>query len=341
MELNIIGPCTTQTSYGLVVLNLCKALDQLGIKVSLFPIGQAEQHPHFDIKSWIQNSYLFNDKAPCVRIFHQHSLDLFCGSPRIGFPIFELDRFSKHQEHHLRSCDKLLASSKWAQETLPTGSDLVPLGVDLELFKPHPNFNEKPVFLHIGKTEVRKRSKEIVDLFADEFAREIQSNEVELWLAWSNIFTGNEDWDRYATQKLGNAVKFVPRLDYLELPRLINNSHALISLSSAEGWNLPILEGMACEKWVIATDCTGQTEFLDDSCHKVSVDEMEWAIDGKWFNKEGMWYKIGDPQKNQFKQHLRDIYNNIKSGKVNSAARKRAEEFSWLNSAKKLITSIS
>jgi glycosyltransferase involved in cell wall biosynthesis len=337
MEVNIVGPCTTQTSYGLVVLNLCKALDDLGNKVSLFPLGQVEQHSYFNIKEWVENSFLFNKEAPCVRIFHQHSLDLFCGKLHIGFPIFELDRFTPRQRHHLQSCDVLLSCSKWAQEVVPRKSSLVPLGVDLELFSPLPNFNEKPAFLHIGKTEVRKRSYEIVDCFAQEF----KDDDVELWLAWSNIFTGNEDWDRYAKQKLGDKVKFVPRMDYVDLPKLINKADALISMSSAEGWNLPILEGMACEKWVIATDCTGQTEFLDDSCHKIEVDELEWAQDGQWFNREGKWYKVGEKQKTQFKEHLRDIYNKIKAGSVNSAARERAKEFSWENSAKKLITSIN
>jgi glycosyltransferase involved in cell wall biosynthesis len=263
---------------------------------------------------------------------------LFCGEPKISFPIFELDRFTPQEEHGMKSCDKLISCSKWAQETVPVESSLVPLGVDHSLFKPIPSFNKKPVFLHVGKVEVRKRSKDIVDCFAEEF----KDDDVELWLAWDNIFTGNDDWNRYATERLGDKVRILPRMDYLQLPKMYQASDAVISLSSAEGYNLPILEGMACGKWIIATDCTGQTEFLDDSCHKVGVDEMEWAFDGVFFNgKVGKWYKIGDSQRQQFKQHLRSIFNKIQAGEVNHEAARRAQEFSWQESAKKLVTCLS
>jgi glycosyltransferase involved in cell wall biosynthesis len=338
MDINIVGPCTTQTSYGIVTLNLCKSLKELGHRVSLFPIGQSEKHPHFPVSEILNNAKLFNNKAPCVRIYHQHSLDLFCGEPKISFPIFELDRFTPQEEHGMKSCDKLISCSKWAQETVPVESSLVPLGVDHSLFKPIPSFNKKPVFLHVGKVEVRKRSKDIVDCFAEEF----KDDDVELWLAWDNIFTGNDDWNRYATERLGDKVRILPRMDYLQLPKMYQASDAVISLSSAEGYNLPILEGMACGKWIIATDCTGQTEFLDDSCHKVGVDEMEWAFDGVFFNgKVGKWYKIGDSQRQQFKQHLRSIFNKIQAGEVNHEAARRAQEFSWQESAKKLVTCLS
>lgn len=327
---------TTQTSYGLVTLNLVKELAREH-DVALFPIGQAENHPHFPVKDLIKKSKTPRRDRPCVRIFHQHSLDLFCGDP-IGFPIFELDRFTPEEEHSMKSCDKLISCSKWAQETVPMESDLVPLGVDTGLYRAQPSFNKKPIFLHVGKVEVRKHSREIVDLFAEEFKDE----DVELWLAWDNIFTGNDDWNRYAKEKLGEKVRILPRMDYLDLPKMFTSADAVISLSSAEGWNLPILEAMACGKWVIATNCTGQTEFLDESCHTIDMDEKEWAFDGIFFTeKVGKWYTVGDAQKTQFKEHLRSIFNKIQAGELNHAAARRAQEFSWQESANKLIASLS
>jgi glycosyltransferase involved in cell wall biosynthesis len=340
MELNIVGPCTTQTSYGIVTLNLVKELSR-DHTVSLFPIGQTEHHPHFPIDKELKRGRFPNRDNFCVRIFHQHSLDLFCGRS-VGLPIFELDRFTPQERHSLNSCEKLISCSKWARETVLKDankeSDVVPLGVDLTLFKPAPTFNKRPVFLHVGKVEVRKHSKEIVDLFAEEF----KDDDVELWLAWDNIFTGNDDWNRYALQKLGSKVKIMPRMDYLQVPKIMQAADAVISLSSAEGWNLPILEGMACGKWCIATNCTGQTEFIDSSVHQVEVDEMDWAFDGVFFDgKVGKWYIINEQQEQQFKTHLRSIYNKIKSGEVNHAAHRRAQEFSWYESAKKLVACLN
>lgn len=336
MELNIVGPCTTQTSYGLVTLNLVKELSR-DHTVSLISLGQPEHHPHFPVEEELQRGKFASRDNYCVRIFHQHSLDLFCGKP-VGFPIFELDRFTPQEYHHVNSCEKLISCSKWAQQVVHRESSLVPLGVDLDLFKPSPTFNKKPVFLHIGKVEVRKHSKEIVDCFAEEFKDE----DVELWLAWDNIFTGNDDWNRYAVKKLGSKVRIMPRMDYLQVPKMIQAADAVISLSSAEGWNLPILEGMACGKWTIATNCTGQTEFIDDSVHQIEVDEMDWAFDGVFFDgKVGKWYTIGEKQTTQFKLHLRSIFNNITEGKLNKTTRLRAQEFSWQESAKKLVACLN
>ena len=336
--LNIIGPVTEQTSYGLVTTHLAREASQL-TKVSLIPLGITENIQ--GISPLLENGRFFDYSVPCVRIFHQFSMDLFCGK-RIGFPIFELDKFTEQEKHHLRSLDGILVCSEWAkgiiEKEIGYDAKVVPLGTN---FTAKPRFIQKPRFLHIGKVEIRKHSKEIVDAFAEEFRNE----DVELVLSWHNTHhkgpNDQKEWDDYALRKLGNKVKLVPRIQYSQINELINECDAVISLSSAEGWNMPLLEGMGCGKWIIGTNCTGQTEFLHpDNSLLIDVTQMEIAFDDHFFKTGvGSWYKIGHEQTTQFKSHLRTIYERIMAGNtVNTPGLETARKFTWKNSAQLMLS---
>ena len=54
--------------------------------------------------------------APCIRIWHQDDMSQFVGrGPKIGFPIFELNKFNKKESYHLSNVDKLFVCSEWAK----------------------------------------------------------------------------------------------------------------------------------------------------------------------------------------------------------------------------------
>ena len=56
--------------------------------------------------------------------------------------------------------------------------------------------------------------------------------------------------------------------------------------SRAEGWNLELLEMLACIKSVITTHYSAHTEFCDDvNSDLVEIKETELAYDGKWFQE--------------------------------------------------------
>lgn len=336
-ELNIIAPITTQTSYGLCSLYLAAALHK-HIKVNLIPIGQPELHPYFPkTEEMLQNGKYFS-RGPCIRIFHQFSQDLFCGSPRIGFPIFELDGFNDLEIHNLKSLDYVFVTSEWAKNIVaPINPNVgvVNLGVDSELFKPGPKHKDIFHFIHVGKVEVRKHSKEIVDLFAEEFSND---KNVRLILAWDNIFIGKEqeEWNAYAKKKLGDKVFILPRMkDFRDIASHIGSCNGFISLSSAEGWNMPLLEAMSCGLPCIATNCTAQSEFANkDNCYLVEPTEMEYAFDGVFFkDRIAKWWKIDQDCKQQFKKGLRKILN-----MSNPKGQETAKAFSWDHSAQQILS---
>ena len=147
--INLVAPINS-LGYGVVGLNVLKSLS-LKDKVALWPIGQISISSKDEEKVCVEainNTAIYDKNAPCVRIWHQHDLAQFVGKGlHIGFPIFELNDFNKVEKHHLKNCDKLFVCSEWAKQIVNnvinhSSIEVVPLGVDINLFKPTPSNNK-------------------------------------------------------------------------------------------------------------------------------------------------------------------------------------------------------
>ena len=110
--------------------------------------------------------------------------------------------------------------------------------------------------------------------------------------------------------------------------------------SRAEGWGLEILECMSMGLPVIATNCTGQTEFINDkNAFLVETDELEPAVHRPWFYGQGNWHKLGQSQKEQCIEYMKHLYKEkLDNGKLNNEEGiLTSKVFSWHNSAINLI----
>ena len=163
MNLNLIAPIN-QLGYGVAGLNTLKALQAEDVNVSFFPIGQPQVVTQEDaeaVKRGMESAKLFDPNAPCVRMWHQHDMAQFVGRGKhIGFPIFELDTFNELEKHHLNSCDELMVCSQWAkgitEAVVDCNVNVVPLGVDMNIFKPTPRrVSDKTIFFNCGKSSLK------------------------------------------------------------------------------------------------------------------------------------------------------------------------------------------
>lgn len=351
-------------SYGICGFNIAKELIKQGIDVTLFPINNptgADIDDPADFQ-WIRNNHhkikTYEPSAPSLKLWHQFELDIFPNTTAetFGFPIFELDAFTARELTHLGGCDNLITCSHWGTQVLNRKTDLqntkihyVPLGVDRSIFYPKPEFrkqDDKCIFLSIGKIEIRKLSDLLPDIFAKAFTK---NDNVELWMSFENIFLTQderEEWIRfYKTSPLGDKIKIIPRLNtQKEVADLINHADFLIQLSRCEGFSLPSIEGLSCGKFILAGDYGGQSEFLDENnSFLVHIDEWETAWDGKFFtNNIGRWGSFKEKQIEQAVEHLRIMYKLKQNGAASNVhGIETSKEFSWENSAKKLIEVIS
>lgn len=336
MKLNINCPINT-TSYGYVSSYFMHHLMKLGWDVRHLPIGPNSP----DIITADKLKGLRSDwhyQAPCLKIWHQNQLSGFTGTP-IGFPIFELEDFSEAELHSLRYPEHLFVCSKWAQTVLDKyniKSEVVPLGYDEEIF----HFTNLPrtsttMFANFGKWEVRKGHDILIKAFEAAFS---PSDDVHLVMCPTNIFLSKErkeHWERmYLGGKMGARVQLIPRVDTQKtVYNIMEQVHCGIFPARAEGWNLEALEMLACGREIIITNCTGQTEFINDKCRLVQMtDELEPAYDGVFFDGTRHWRKFGQDQFDQLVNHMREYHKNRPDNSSFTSVRK----FTWENSSKTL-----
>lgn len=350
--INIISPIN-QLGYGITGLNLSKAIHKTS-GVSLWPMGTPQVTNQIDadlIGHMCNNAHLPDFSAPCIRIWHQHDMSQFVGNGlKIGFPIFELDKFTDVEKHHLEHVDKIFVCSQWAKniilEEISIKEDdvhVIPLGVDETIFQIQSRNVAKTIFFNCGKWEVRKGHDVLGRAFNQAFK---DDDDVELWMLCDNPFYSpdeQKEWEHlYSDSNLGSKIRIINRLDTQEeVYNIMSSTDCGVFPSRAEGWNLELLEMMSCGKHVIATDYSAHTEFCTkENCLLVTIEEKETAYDGKWFTgNSGEWAKLGDNQVEQIVTHMREIHKRKQSDSlgINEGGIATAQEFSWSNSASKVL----
>lgn len=350
-KINLYAPINF-TGYGIAGLNISKSLNELA-DVTLNTIGSIQVTSEEDgtiIRNLLSKQDKVDNSAPCIKIWHQFDL-----AERIGkgtyfaYPFFEIDTFNEREKHHLNLCDEIIVSSNWAkniieQNGIAKKTNVVPLGVDCDTFDSSINNNaqyDKYVFITVGKWEIRKSHDLIIELFNKAFS---SNDNVELWMVTHNPFLSQEEEQKWfnlvMSSKLKDKIKIFPRIpSQKELAKVISYASCGLYISRAEGWNLDLLETMAMNKPVIATNYSGHTEFCNkDNSFLVDVDELELAVDNKWFHGTGKWAKLGDKQQNQIISYMRYAYENKITSNDNGL--NTAKNFSWSNSANHILRCI-
>lgn len=349
MNLSLVSPINF-LGYGHVGVNLVRELSKL-CDLSLWHIGpvECEEKNIPYVKQAIDNAKLFSYTAPAIRLYHEHGLDMYPGEgTKIGWPIFELDRFTEIQVHHLKFPDRLFVCSDWAKEVLSqfkyVNTKVIPLGVDMEIFYPAPINPGPTVFYNIGKWEVRKGHDTLIQAFKDEFK---QNENVKLLLCCSNPFLTPEQTAQWTNMLGGNKnIHLVPRLKtHKDVADLMRTCDCGVFPARAEGWNMEALETLACGRHLIITNYSAHTQYVDCiNSQLIDIEETELAFDNIWgvFRGQGNWAKLGDKQYSQLKQHMRNIHELKQGGKLglNEDGVNTAQRFTWEMTARKVLENI-
>lgn len=352
--MNIISPIN-QLGYGIAGFNISKHLAKQ-TNVALWPIGNPEVYTQADfdvVSNLMKSSTMPNFKDDCLRIWHQHDMSQFVGKGRrIGFPFFELNKFSKIEKHHLNNVDTLFVTCEWAKQVCLDNLEIddikvVPLGVDCETFKPSiDSSGDTTIFFNCGKWEKRKGH----DILPLVFNKAFDANDnFELWMMTSNPFLSQEEelaWQSlYKNTKIGHKIRFLPRVKtHEEVYTIMKKVDCGIFPSRAEGWNLELLEMLACGKQVITTNYSAHTAFCNnDNSLLLEITSYEMAQDNKWFDgKTGEWANISFSNINQLVDMVKYIHEQKQSGllKTNDHGIKTAQKLTWDNTANEILQAI-
>jgi glycosyltransferase involved in cell wall biosynthesis len=351
MNLNFCGPIN-HTGYGISSFSILKELVKK-YNISYFPKGNpsVDNQKEYDLVSLLllrQNDFDIN--APFVKIWHQFDLADRVGRGKyFAYPFFELDEFNDREKKHLSVPDEIFVSSEWAKDVVINNGinspvSVVPLGVNRDIFHenaPSLRTDDKYVFLTIGKWEVRKSHDILPELFKKAFGN---SRDVELWILaaeHTNSYSSPEQIAKWKNLYRADNIKIIPGVEsQQDVASIIAHSDCGLYISKAEGWNLELLETMSMNKPVIATNYSAHTEFCNkNNSYLVDIDEIEKAFDGKAFNGQGNWAKIGQKQKDQTIDYMKYVYDN--RIKDNPEGIKTAKKLSWENSANIISRCIS
>ena len=354
-KLNILAPINS-LGYGVVSKNTTRSLRKM-FDVSLFAIGNANlesQQEADEFGKLIEESRLsFEKNSPCLKIWHEFQMATRVGNGELtAYPFFELDRMNAVKKHNLSQCDKIAVTSEWAKEIVENevnGANVyvAPLGVDTSIFYPHEQQelknNNKFIVFNCGKWEVRKGHDILLECFQKAFP---QNEDVELWMSCHNPIAAqdyNTKWSNLYQQDF--RVRLIPRTaTHKELASVMNLVTCGFFPSRAEGWNLELLELMACGKPVITTDYSSHTQFCtDDNSIKIKPKELEPALDGFYFKEEGYQWASLESIKDDFIYALREMYEQWTKNRelFNKEGVRTGKNFRWENTARKLQEAIN
>lgn len=339
MNLTINGS-VSNTGYGIATKCLMLELEKLGVNVSLIPKGGLSSNSDFE-EARINEmaSRRMDMNAPFLKIWHQHELlDHMGRGTYIGFPIFELDTFNEQELFSLQCPDHLMVCSKWAfnviKQTTGRESAIVNLGVDPSVFFPTASPKSDTYrFFNIGKWEKRKGHDVLHKCFDSAFTHK---DDVELHLMPYNPFigNGNEYWkSKYKNSRLGDKIKFHSPVKYhSHVAAFINSCDCGVFPARAEGWNMELLESMACGKPVITTNYSAHTEYCTkENAFLVEPENgLELAVDNIWFHGQGNWMNLDFEEEDQIVEYMRFCYKNRP---FNQEGVKTANRFTWAKSA--------
>lgn len=351
MNINLVG-VINKLSYGIVTRNIIKALINNDESVALFPIGERHEFEPDEIeilKNAVGFAQYFDVNAPCIRIWHQFDMSQFVGkSKHIGYPIFELNRFKDLDKHHLNSCDELFVCSNWAKSICEKELrndikiSVVPLGVDTSVFNPKNNRSSDSFIIHnIGKIEIRKGHDIIPEILKLAFKKD---DNFRLKMMWRNPVVDRQmglekitEWENFYSTELWNRVDFLSPVEFNnQVAEFLNSSHLGLYPARAEGWNLSLLESMACGCHVVTTNYSAHTEYCNDkNSALVTPKSLESAFDSVFFDGFGEWAHISDSDIKEMALLVRYYYDKWKRGwNQNEFGIETANKFTWSNTAR-------
>lgn len=355
MNLNFICAINT-TGYGTTALNILKGVSSLNKRVSFFNITHGVECYKEDdaeiVRTAMKNSEEYDPFDPCLKLWLLPYIHMFVGKgKKIGFPIFELDDFTKREKINTSVCDTMFVCSKWAKELIENkighnDVKVINLGHNINEYPELLNVNRQPGpfrFFTCGKWEKRKGHDIVCEAFNKAFEK---TDDVELHLMCSNHTNLSQDqelaWkNKFIASKLGNKVRFIQRVPLQEqVFQIMSQMDCGLFLSRAEGWNLELMEMIALGKTVITTNYSAHTEYCNkDNSLLVDIDSMEWALDDRWFDGNvGKWASIGERQVDQIVSYMREVYNGRTTDR---AAREFVRtNYTWGRTARSIIESL-
>ena len=205
--------------------------------------------------------------------------------------------------------------------------------------------NKTFTFLFVKGWSKGKNDRSGLDIALKAFTEEFRNNEKVKFIAKINPVYNMPGWDiGREMEKLdlpkdrAKIVIITSLMPNEHINDLYNISDVYVSVSKAEGFDLPCIEAMACGKPCIVSNYGGHVDFVNDKNGWLIDGEMRPASDPNIIFEQTDWFycdqkKLQDAMREAFEN--RDMLK-----KKGEEAYKTSRKYSWEASAKKLLESI-
>ena len=264
--------------------------------------------------------------------------------PKIAYNVWETTKQPEDFFNKLKEFDELWVPSKWQRDvTIAQGYDpnkikVVPEGVDVNVFYPNPQVKHPLTsdgrfkFFLAGRWDYRKSTKEIIETFLKTFDK---NDPVDLIVSIDNPFSGDNLETTENRLKYYNlederikVIHFPSRTEYIDI---LKSCNVFLSCARSEGWNLPLIEAMACGIPSIYSNCSGQLEFAEGKGIPVNILGEKSANDSSYNHFNGYDGNYYEPDFNHLSQQMRfayEFYSQIKTKSLQESEEIR-RDFSW------------
>lgn len=332
---------------------LMEALDENGVFVSYrYAYGPGTPYPideQFTTNSYKVNVYRMRKPHPGGPEVVYAQGDVFFrnnGRYKIGYTMLEVNGLPQEWVRQANLMDEVWVPSRFNKETFQLSGvrvpiHVIPLGVDPNYFNPEireNRFTEKYTFLSIFEWGERKNPTEIIKTFSKVFSRR---DDAVLVCKINNMDPAIDVPSEI--RKLGLSVNLsnVMIIYNQQLPThlmgsLYRSVDSFVLPSRGEGWGMPILEAMASGLPTIATNWSGQTEFLNDQTgYPIRVCKLVPAV-AKCPYYEG--FRWAEPDFDHMAYLMRYVYEHRDEARAKGLAASRGllQDWSWSKAAEKI-----
>lgn len=263
--------------------------------------------------------------------------------PKIAYNVWETTLQPENFFNKLKEFDEMWVPSKWQRDvTIAQGYDpdkikVVPEGVDINTFFPEKTTHEltsdgRFKFFLAGRWDYRKSTKEIIETFLKTFDKD---EPVDLIVSIDNPFSGdNLETTENRLKYYGlederiKIIHFPQREEYI---KILKSCNVFLSCARSEGWNLPLIEAMACGIPSIYSNCSGQLEFAEGKGIPVNILGEKPASNSSYNHFNGYTGNYYEPDFEDLSKKMRLAYNFNSDLKKNAIedSNKIREQFSW------------
>lgn len=282
-----------------------------------------------------------------VEVNHHYFYDDYKG-PTIAYNVWESTLYPQDFFNRLLKFDQLWVPTEWQKTCAikqgypPEKIRVVPEAVDGNIFFPEDveliddYKDERFKFLLFGRWDYRKSTSEIIDTFLKTFGK---TEPVDIIISVDNMFaadgikTTEERLKRYCFEDDRIKVKHFPTTE--EYVKYLKTGHVFLSCARSEGWNLPLIEAMACGTPSIYSNWGAQLEFANQKGIPVNIIGEELASKGAETSYKMIRDNIPgyycEPDFKDLSLKMRDVYDNYQEHKSKAIedSKNIIREFSW------------